>query len=166
MTQRYLSLAIVCLSTSIFYVNTPAYAGVAIGVGVGIAPAPVEIVAPPQGYANCYMAEAHFSHGVWINQHRECQYYNSPAIWVSAHWECRHFNSERGSCKHWNWAQSHWASPHVARMSEMDEMDEMGPPPPPGYVAGPPVVMGPQVVVEAPVVVGFGGGHYYRHGWR
>lgn len=138
-----------------------------VTVLVGAIPAPQEVIVPPQGYVSCYAVPADYYNGMWIVQHNECQYANSPGVWVAAHWTCSRFNPENGMCGRWRWVPSYWAASEMAGPPEYYPQPVVYGPPPP-VVYGPPVVHHPHVVYAQPpaVFVGFGDGPYYHRHWR
>lgn len=75
------------------------------------APAPQEVVTTPQGYYNCFTIAAGWYKGVWVAEHRVCQYQGSSyegEAWVAAHWACTKYKAAEGACTRWEWKQAHW----------------------------------------------------------
>jgi hypothetical protein len=68
-----------------------------------------EIVVPPRGYINCHLVQAGYYHGMWVNQHRVCQYsrHNS-GVWISGHWQCTNLIPGQNVCLSWNWVPARW----------------------------------------------------------
>lgn len=99
------------LQVFLIFVGLFASVNAMAGVDVFISNVPVqrEAVPPPGGSMNCYMAPSGYYNGIWINEHRICEYDNSPygAVWVAGFWQCVNF-SRHGVCRQWYWQRSHW----------------------------------------------------------
>lgn len=66
-----------------------------------------EVVLPPRGYLRCQMIPSKWHNGVWINEHRVCQY-GRRGTWVAGYWQCDHYKPQIAVCKKWRWVQSYW----------------------------------------------------------
>jgi hypothetical protein len=82
-----------------------------VAVFISNVPVQREVVGPPRGYQNCYLTPAGYFNGIWIGEHRICEYDNSPygAAWVAGYWQCSRYH--HGSCRRWYWQTSHWVRP-------------------------------------------------------
>lgn len=83
-----------------------------VSVIVSVAPPAQEMIVEPVGYTSCYMIGPGFYNGIWVNQHRVCEY-GSGGVWVGGYWQCGSYR-HNGVCTHWLWAGSHWAGRHDA----------------------------------------------------
>lgn len=87
---------------------------VSIGAAAPLPPPPTYMVmAPPQGYSNCYMTQGMWLNNVWVPSHQECTYAApaGPSLWVSGYWGCVAVGPD-GSCGHWNWYAPRWNRGH------------------------------------------------------
>lgn len=76
-------------------------------------PAPKEVSVAPAGYVNCFTVKAGWFSGVWVPEHRVCQYKQSKEgiAWVEGYWACtkyRTVENVNGECTNWDWKPGHW----------------------------------------------------------
>ena len=72
-------------------------------------PAAKEVVATPQGYAQCFTVAAGWFNDVWVPAHQVCQYTNMAqgVAWIEGYWGCNKATTE-GVCTNWEWKPGHW----------------------------------------------------------
>ena len=76
-------------------------------------PAPKEIVAAPAGFVNCFIIKEGWFNGVWVPEHRVCQYNpsNEGVAWIEGYWACTQYNSTgkmNSVCTNWDWKPGRW----------------------------------------------------------
>ena len=90
--------------------SSSAFAHLNFDVNFGFSAPPPEppamhvMVAPPQGYNDCYVTAGMWINNVWVPPHQQCEYVSSsgPAVWVSGYWGCADVGPG-GHCGHWRW---------------------------------------------------------------
>ena len=90
--------------------TTPAGATVVKKEIVTTTPAPKEVIAPPSGYASCFIVKGGWYQDVWVAEHNVCSYSNSPSglVWIEGYWTCDKYDATQGQCTNWNWKSGHW----------------------------------------------------------
>ncbi len=99
-----------------------------------------EVFVPPRGFVTCHNVAVGYYNGVWMNQHRVCEYSRNRGVWISGHWQCARL-SGIGMCKRWDWVPSHWENPRAVAYY---------PPMPSARPYGQPVVASAPAVVPRP----------------
>lgn len=76
-------------------------------------PTPKETTVVPEGFVNCSVVKAAWFNGVWVPDHRVCQYNQSSegVAWIDGYWACTKFSTTgqvKANCTNWDWKPGHW----------------------------------------------------------